>query len=169
MGLSTRNEIWNVTVYSTSNCILHVIFWKEWSFKDKYLHLLGFFFKNISYPSLLSGNGGDGIHTPNMSKWFSQNVLLEYWGISLNYYEIRCYHALLNLYSHIVTVMKLYQSIRKPMGHIAHLSSPGFFSNIKYAFRFYLLNLTPGSNYFNQFAFVLCQNALMKNSAFLAS
>jgi hypothetical protein len=52
------------------------------------------------------------------------------------------------------------------MGDIAHLSSlsqyRNIFSNIKYAFHFHLLHQTLGGNYFkffNQLAFVLCQNA----------
>jgi hypothetical protein len=67
------------------------------------------------------------------------------------------------------------------MGHIAYLSSSQrtrgpwatsltwvalaniemFFSNIKYVFHFHLPHSTLGGNYFNQLAFVLCQNAFM--------
>jgi hypothetical protein len=51
------------------------------------------------------------------------------------------------------------------MGHIAHLSNLGLyrniFSSIKYAFHFHLSHLTLGGNYFNQLAFVVCQNAFM--------
>jgi hypothetical protein len=51
------------------------------------------------------------------------------------------------------------------MGHIAHLSNldqyRNIFSNIEYAFHFHLPHPTLGGNYFNQLAFVLCQNAFM--------
>jgi hypothetical protein len=36
-----------------------------------------------------------------------------------------------------------------------------FFSNSRYAFHFHLPHPTLGGNYFNHFAFVLCQNAFM--------
>jgi hypothetical protein len=70
------------------------------------------------------------------------------------------------LHVHKGNIRVEYEVNKRPMGHIAHLSSLGqyrniFFQYIKYAFHFYLPHPTLGGNYFNQLTFVLCQNVFM--------
>jgi hypothetical protein len=66
---------------------------------------------------------------------------------------------------HVNEKKKKEKKKNKSMGHIAHPSNLGpyrnIFSNIEYAFHFHLPHPALGGNYFNQLAFVLCQNAFM--------
>jgi hypothetical protein len=60
--------------------------------------------------------------------------------------------------------VKRYKRNKRPMGHIAHLSSTGFMKilfEFYYTFHFLLPHLTLRSHDFNKLAYALCQKAFM--------